>query len=493
MQNNTYQHKITQPTSKAHQPKLRTHTNKRVDDVDALLDSLHLHDGMSVSFHHHFRNGDKILNLIMKKLAARNITNVTLVASSLFDVHQDIIPLIKNQTITKIISAYISKKIGEVISQGYLKDGVIFHTHGYRALMLNHHIVEVDVAFIVASACDEMGNATGSQGSSQCGVLGYAIADATQAKEVVVFSDCIEEIKQPEIKAEWVDYVCVLDSIGDATGIVSGTTHVTKDPIGLRIASMAIEFCEAAGIIKDGLSFQSGAGGISLAVCDMMHKKIKEKNIKASFASGGTTKVLVDMLEDDVLEKIYDVQCFDLDAVQSISRNKNHYKMSAYDYADITNPNNIANQLDVVFLGATEIDLDFNVNVTTGSDGIIMGGSGGHADVANGSKMSIIVSKLMQSRLSVVVDRVTTISTPSEDVDCIITEFGIALHPRHHDLIEHLKENTTLPIKTIQELYDFAISLTKVPKKISFTSKQIGVSLYRDGTVLDTLYALEQE
>src|SRR5690554_5663052 len=486
-----YQHKITYPKTKAHQPFLRSKTNKKVDDLDAILDKLNLHDGMSVSFHHHFRNGDQILNTIMKKLQQRNIKNITLVASSLFDVHQDIIPMIKDQTITKIISAYISKKIGDVISHGFLRDGVILHTHGYRALMLNHHIVEVDVAFIGASACDEMGNASGSQGKSQCGVLGYAIADAQNAKQVVVLSDTLELIDEPEIKAEWVDYVCKLDSIGDASGIVSGTTHITKDPIGLKIAKMAIEFCEAANIIQDGLSFQSGAGGISLAVCDMMHQKVKEKKIRARFASGGTTKVLVDMLKDNVLDKIYDVQCFDLDAVKSVANHKNHCKISASKYADISNPNNIANQLDVVFLGATEIDLDFNVNVTTGSDGIIMGGSGGHADVANGAKMSIVVSKLMQSRLSVVVDKVITISTPSEDVDCLIIEFGIAIHPRHQKLIDHLKATTNLPIKTMKELYDLAISFTKVPNKIKFTNQQIGVSLYRDGTILDNLYAVD--
>jgi citrate lyase subunit alpha / citrate CoA-transferase len=98
-------------------------------------------------------------------------------------------------------------------------------------------------------------------------------------------------------------------------------------------------------------------------------------------------------------------------------------------------------QLDVVILGASEIDLNFNVNVTTGFDHRILGGSGGHADTAYGSKFAIIVSKLVSSRISVVVDRVTTITTPGETVDALVTDYGIAIHPRHSELIEQLKKN----------------------------------------------------
>ncbi len=489
MTNQAYAHRITPLTTTRHAIKERNDTNF-VKGIQTMFEHITLFDGMSVSFHHHLRNGDYWLNEILLELEKRNIKNITLVASSLFDVHQKIIPLIKNQTITKIYAAYVSKKVGEVISEGYLKDGLVMHTHGYRALMLTHHLVSVDVAFIVASASDKQGNASGSLGKTPCGVLGYAIADAQSAQQVVILSDSIVPVDKPEIHSDWVDVVCEVDSIGDASGIVSGTTQITKDPIGLKIAQLAVDFCEAANIIKENMSFQSGAGGISLAVMDKLHHHLKNKNIKALFASGGTTKLLVDMLEDNTVSQLYDVQCFDLDAIQSLAINKNHKKMSAMEYADITYKDNIANKLDVVFLGATEIDLDFNVNVTTGSDGIIMGGSGGHADVANGAKMTIIVSKLMQSRLSVVVDKVTTISTPSEDIDCFVCEFGLALHPRHQALADHLKKTTNLPIKDIRELYDLAISLTGIPNKIAFADQKIGVSLYRDGSILDELYAI---
>jgi citrate lyase subunit alpha/citrate CoA-transferase len=165
--------------------------------------------------------------------------------------------------------------------------------------------------------------------------------------------------------------------------------------------------------------------------------------------------------------------------------------MSAAKYADIHDPDNIVNQLDFVILGATEIDLDFNVNVTTGSDGRIMGGSGGHADTAYGAKFAIIVSKLVSSRISVVVDRVTTVTTPGETVDVLVTDRGIAIHPRHQTLIDHLKATTNLPIVEIQTLYQRALALTGIPEKTQNLGRIVALSQYRDGTILDVIRQID--
>jgi citrate lyase subunit alpha / citrate CoA-transferase len=469
----------------------RPAVDKVIIGISKALDQINLFNGMTISFHHHLRNGDYVLNLVMKEISQRGYRDITLVASSLFAVHSPLIDMIKNQIITKIYAAYISKEIGEVISRGYCRDGCIMHTHGFRAHMLHQHLVEVDVAFIATPTCDEMGNATGSQGRASCGVLGYAIADAQTAKQVVLITDTIDQVKQPEIIAQWVDYVVKIDEIGDPKGIVSGTTAVTRDPVGLKIATLTVDFIEAAKLLRHGFSFQTGAGGISLAVVQEIYKRCQQQNIKARFASGGTTKFLVDMLNNNYLDKIYDVQCFDLDAVESIKTNANHIKMSAYEYADFSYQHNIASQLDFVVLGATEIDTSFNVNVTTGSDGMIMGGSGGHADTALGAKMTIVVSKLVSSRLSVVVDHVTTITTPSETVDVLITDRGIAIHPRHQELINQLKATTSLPIVSIEQLYQRAIELTGKPKPIRHTDKVVAWSVYSDGTLLDRIYQID--
>ena len=231
---------------------------------------------------------------------------------------------------------------------------------------------------------------------------------------------------------------------------------------------------------------QTGAGGTSLAVSDYVKQIMKDKNVKASFASGGITGYFVDMLESKLVDELYDVQCFDLSAVESIDKNLNHHSISAFQYA---NPfhNPVVNKLDFVILGATEIDLDFNVNVTTGSNGIILGGSGGHADTAHGAKVSIIVSPLMKSRIPIIRDRVTTITTPGEDIDIFVSERGIAINPKRVDLIEKLK-NSKIKIKDIKELYEEAIKYTSVPKKLKRSDEVIGLVRYRDMSIIDCIY-----
>ena len=68
------------------------------------------------------------------------------------------------------------------------------------------------------------------------------------------------------------------------------------------------------------MSFQTGAGGISLAVANELKKIMKEKKITGSFASGGITDYLVNLLKEGYFEKLYDVQCFNLDCRWNPSR-----------------------------------------------------------------------------------------------------------------------------------------------------------------------------
>ena len=92
--------------------------------------------------------------------------------------------------------------------------------------------------------------------------------------------------------------------------------------------------------------------------------------------------------------------------------------------------------------------------------------------------------------MSAIVDEVRTITTPGEVVDVLVTDYGIAINPKRTDLIEVLKD-TNLEIKTIDELYDIAISLTGKPKKRDKSDEIIGFSVYRDGTILDTISKVE--
>lgn len=462
--------------------------NKVRESLRELLKELNLKDGMTFSFHHHLRNGDFVLSMVMEEIQKMGLKNIKVAASSIFPTHRILVDLMEDGTVTDIHTAYMSGPVAQAVSRGALKNMCVMTTHGGRARSIAEGDIHIDVAFIAAPSSDRLGNINGVNGEASCGALGYAISDSEYADVVVAVTDNLVGYPNypAEITQDNVDYVVKVDKIGDPKGIVSGTTQITKDPIGLKIAKDTLKVLEASGLLKEGLSFQTGAGGISLAVAKELEIYMKEKNIKGSFASGGITGYIVSMMEQGLFKALYDVQCFDLEAVRSYRENLNHLPMSASLYGNPHNRGCITNDLDIVILGATEMDLDFNVNVTTGSDGVIMGGSGGHADTAAGAKLTVIVSKLVSARIPLVRDKVTTITTPGETVDVLVTDRGIAVNERRSDLIEKFKAHG-IEVKTIKELQEIAEKLTGKPDTIETENEIVAVVEYRDGSVIDVV------
>lgn len=462
---------------------------KLLASIDEALDKVGIKDGMTVAFHHHLRNGDYVLNQVMAVIAKRGLKDIHVAATGIFPIHEPLVDYIKKGIVTKISVNYISPgPVAKAISKGLLKNPAVLMSHGGRPRAIESGDLHVDIAFIAAPTADAYGNVNGVGGPAACGTLSYAIADAFYADKVVAVTDHLAPYPACpiEITQDFVDYVVVVDSIGDANGIVSGTLTVTKDPVGLRIAKMAAQLINEAGYIQNEMSFQTGAGGTSLAVAAEVRKYMVEKNVVGSFAAGGITGYIVDMLNEGLFRNLFDVQCFDLKAVASYRENPRHQAMSGSLYGNPHDKGAIVNNLDVMILGATEIDTDFNVNVVTGSDGIIMGASGGHNDTAAGSKLAIIVTNLTKGRLPVVKDKVTTVTTPGETIDVLVTERGIAINPRRTDLLEKLKD-TELPIVTIQELKEMSEKMTGKPETIELTDRIIAVVEYRDGTVIDVV------
>lgn len=459
-----------------------------LESVSDMFDKLQIKDGMTLSFHHHLRNGDFVLNMVCEEIKRRGLKNMTLAPSSIFPGNAILVDLMENGNVTKIYTDYVNGPVAEAICEGKLKGLCEMHTHGGRPAAIESGALHIDVAILGVPTVDKDGNGSGVEGKSACGSLGYAVSDLTYADKVVFVTDnMVEKAEKAQLDGKYVDYVLNVPAIGDPNGIVSGTTKITKDPVGLKIARNAAQLLDELGMIKDGLSMQTGAGGTSLAVAYYVRNRMLEKGIKGSFASGGITGYFTDMLEEGLFNELYDVQCFDLKAVQSIKKNATHHAMSGSRYA---NPfdDNVVDKLDFVILGATEIDLDFNVNVTTDSHGKIMGGSGGHSDTAHGAKVTVITTNLVKSRMPIIKERVTTVTTPGEDVDVLVTERGIAINPRRKDLLEKLK-NSRLPICTIEELLNTAYEITGRPDKPQIGDKPVGVVVYRDGTVIDTIYA----
>jgi citrate lyase subunit alpha/citrate CoA-transferase len=260
--------------------------------------------------------------------------------------------------------------------------------------------------------------------------------------------------------------------------------------VGLQIARYAAQVIEASGRLRDGFSMQTGSGGISLAVAENVRNAMRRWKVKGSFGSGGITGYFVDMLEEGLFEGLFDVQCFDLRAVESIRKNRRHVEISADTYANPFNSGAIVNRLDCVILGATEVDVDFNVNVNTESSGLLLHNTGGHSDTAAGAELAIIVAPSIRGRLPIVRDEVTTVTTPGETVDVVVTERGIAVHDRHPELKEELRRRK-VPMKDIRDLKREIYAVTGTPRPVERTDEIVALVEYRDGTIIDTVRRIQ--
>ena len=267
---------------------------------------------------------------------------------------------------------------------------------------------------------------------------------------------------------------------------MSGATRLTKNPKELLIAKKTLEVMLASGLFVDGFSMQTGSGGASLAVTRFIRDELIKRNIKCSYGLGGITKAFVDLLEEGLVEQLFDTQSFDLGAAESVGKNERHVEISGDFYANPMNDSPAVNKLDFVILSALEIDKDFNVNVISGSDGVIRAASGGHSDTAASAKMSIIVAPLTRGRLSTIIDKVTTIVTPGSTVDVVVTDMGVAVNPIRTDLIEKFTEYG-LEILKIEELLEMAKFIVGEPKPIEFTDEVVAVVEYRDGSIIDVI------
>ncbi len=465
---------------------------KTLGSLEEAIEKTGLSNGMTVSFHHHLRNGDGVVNMVMDLIAKKGIKDLRVVPSALFPVHAPLISHIESGVVTSIEGS-MNGPVGEAVSYGLLPKVAVLRSHGGRVRAIHSGDLHIDVAFLAASTADRNGNCNGIFGKNFFGPVGLARADAMFADKVVIVTDNL--VQYPaypvSISQKFVDHVVCVDSIGDHAGIVSGTTEVTKDPKQLAIAEQIVTLIQHSGLLKDGISFQAGAGGVSLASMKFLHDFMKEKGIKGSFAIGGTTKYLVDMLRDGTIRVLLTGQSFDMESIESIAKDYGHQEITTDFYANIHNKGCAVNWLDVVILGATEVDVDFNVNVNTHSDGKLLHGTGGHQDTAAGAKLTIMVVPLYRKTVPIVRESVTTVTTPGETVDVIVTNEGIAINPRRKDLLKKL-EGSKLNIVPIEELKDRAYEATGGPPEIETEDRIIALIEYRDGTIIDVVRQLKE-
>lgn len=480
------------PTGNKYGPPIRSCSdfpsdgNKLTSTLKEALIKAGMQNGMTISTHHHFRNGDIIALQIFDIASELGIRDLVWFPSASFECHTPLIKYLEDGTINRIEGS-MNGSLGRFASEGKMKGLAVLRSHGTRYQAVQNGEVKIDIAVIAAPTADSFGNANGLTGPAACGSLGFALADSQYADKVIVITDNLVPFPcYPwHIQGNYVDFVVQAIKIGNPDKIVSGTTEITKSPDRLFLAELTALFCEQAGIIKDGFTFQAGAGGTALATGFYIAEIMRRKGIKARFARGGSNKYLVEMLEEGLMEFILDGQTFDKDGIRSMLMNHNHINTSPFTSYNYHGKGNFAQLVDVVILGATEVDLDFNANVVSHSDGLLLHGIGGWQDCLF-SGCTILTIPLFRDRIPVIRDRVTTLCGPGEMIDVIITERGIAINPLRKDLIDRTK-NKGLPIKSLEELKNEAEKICGVPAAIESNSEIIAVIKWVDGTLIDSV------
>lgn len=483
----------TPPSGKKHAPLLRSVKpgDTKMIDLEKAIDTC-VKDGMTISFHHHLRDGDFLVNTVLQTAAGLGKKDLVLASTALFPCHEPVVDYIQSGVVRRIEGS-MNGPVGRACSYGYMKEIATLRDHGGRARAVECGELPIDVAFIAAPEADDYGNSNGIHGKSACGPLAYSYPDSLYAGTVIVVTDNLVEFPCLPISISQVnvDLVAEVETLGDPQQIVSGTTQITRSPTNIQIAEYVVETIDALGMIKDGMSLQAGAGGISLSVTAQLGALMEDRGVVGNFGLGGVTKYLVELLEKGVIKKILDGQCFDLPSVASLRDDPRHKEIDML-HTSIYTKGCIYNNLDLVFLGATEIDVNFNVNVNTHSDGLLLHGIGGHQGPAACADVTFITAPLYRNRIPIIRDEVTTISTPGEVIDVVATEYGIAVNPKRKDILRKI-ENTKIPVFKIEELQKEAYALCGEPESPEITEDIVALIQWRDGTLLDTVKKVVEE
>ena len=465
--------------------------DKRVSDLATALQKCGLRDGMVISSHHHLRDGDLVAMMALEAAEKLGVRNLVWFPSASFPCQKRAIDLMESSVIDHIEGS-MNGPLGDYCTQGRMRGVGVLRSHGGRWQAIQDGEVHIDIAVIAAPTADPFGNSDGSHGKSACGSLGFALADSIYADHVIVVTDNV--VPFPcipwQIQGNNVDYVVQVASIGDPAKIVSGTTQITRSPDRLRIAEFVARFLRDAGIMRNGFSFQAGSGGIALAFVSYLKQMMKQAGVKARFVRGGSTKYLVELLDEGLTDYILDGQTFDLSGVQSLANHPRHVATSPFTSYNYHGKGNFASLIDAVVLGATEIDTNFNANVVTHSDGRLLHGIGGWQNCL-AAGCTILAVPSFRDRIPVIVDGVTTLCGPGELIDVVVTERGIAINPLRQDLIDAVK-GSTLPIRPIGEIKKEVERICGGrPQKPKRSDRAVAVVKWVDGTVLDTVWQIK--
>ncbi|OYW02199.1 MAG: hypothetical protein B7Z61_11800, partial [Acidobacteria bacterium 37-71-11] len=283
-------------------------TFERVFDV--------VRDGDAVSFPHYYRTGgDRFLRAVIAELTRRGLKGIRLIGNAYFGELDYLVEAVRDGTIAYIYGNPYGGLAKAAGSGALLPLRIMGCSHGGRQRDIALGIEPVRLAIFPAPAADPWGNASGLLGNcdERCGPLGLFDADVRYADYACVCAGTVFDRFLPHrsISMEHVDFVVPFEKVGDAAGIGAGTLDLARimSPANLKVADRVMALLGAAGLLRDGVAFQSGSGA-SLAILQRLSDHFAAHRLKASFTIGGITEIHVEMLRRGAVELILHGQCF---------------------------------------------------------------------------------------------------------------------------------------------------------------------------------------
>jgi citrate lyase subunit alpha / citrate CoA-transferase len=467
-----------------------------------------LRDGDAVSFPHYYRNGgERFLRAVVAEIRRRGLKDVRLIGNAYFGELGYLVEAVEAGAIGYVYGNPYGGLAKVAAAGGLLPIRIIGCTHGGRQRDIALGIEPVRLAVFPAPAADVWGNASGVLGrrEERCGPLGLFDADVRHADYTCVCAGTIYDRFLPHrsISMEHVDFVVPFENVGDSAGIGAGTLDLGRimSPANLAVADRVMALLGAAGLLRDGVAFQSGSGA-SLAVLQRLSDHFVDHGQRASFTVGGITQIHVEMLRRGAVELLLHGQCFQpTDLVfDSLLHDRGHQEVTTSLYASLAGKGTLTPLLDFALLSCAEIDRDFNVNTVTGYDGRYIGGIGGGPNVGR-AKMTVIVTTLAgfskrrgQSYPSIR-ERVNTVTMPGELVDVVITEEDAAINPASPSpYVKALRTNAAaagISLLGMDELTAKALARAKAMGPLmpepQFTDDVVEIVKADDGSILDVV------
>ncbi len=465
-------------------------------------------DGDAVSFPHYYRTGgDRFLRAVIGELRRRGLKGIRLIGNAYFGELDYLVEAVKDGTIAYLYGNPYGGLAKAASAGALLPVRVVGCSHGGRQRDIMLGIEPVRLAVFPAPAADPWGNASGVLGrpEERCGPLGLFDADVRYADYSCVCAGTVYERFLPHrsISMEHVDFVVPFANVGDSAGIGAGTLDLARIMGGenLKVADRVMALLGAAGLLRDGVAFQSGSGA-SLAILQRLSDHFVAHGLRASFTIGGITQIHVEMLRRGAVELILHGQCFQpTDLVfESLLNDRGHQEVSTSIYANLAGKGTLTPLLDFALLSCAEIDTAFNVNTVTGYDGRFVGGIGGGPNVGR-SRMTVIFTTLAgfskrrgQSYPSIR-ERVNTVTMPGELVDVVITEEDAVVNPASRSpYVAALRENAGaagIRLISMEELAAKALakakSLGPLMPEPDLTGEAVEIVKADDGSLLDVV------